>query len=355
MRRLRRPIDGLALVDRLARATGILSWMRRRRCATGVTILMYHKVLPQPAAAMYPLQNLVVEKSSFMRQMEWLASHFEVVTVGEAMARLNRDGEGMARPERPLACVTFDDGYRDNFDHAAPVLNLHGLRGTFFITTGFVQGEPLWFDRAALAWRSAGRGAALKACDAMPECRELLAQVESFESWWEALKGLQPGVRRRVLDAAESTAVKPDEIFGAMGPGEVAKLSAHGHEIGSHSATHPILSSLDDYSLRWEMEESRARVFEWTGRKAAGFCYPNGDHDPRVVEAASNAGYEYACVLHRGLAKRGANPLRLPRRGILSSGRREMTDDAFEAEVVGWHDLMRESRRKLSTSWSFPR
>jgi peptidoglycan/xylan/chitin deacetylase (PgdA/CDA1 family) len=82
--------------------------------------------------------------------MQWLSGNCNVMPVREALAAL---AAGIPS-KKPLVAVTFDDGYADNFEVAAPILEVHGLRGTFFITSGFVENAaPLWYDRAADAWK----------------------------------------------------------------------------------------------------------------------------------------------------------------------------------------------------------
>jgi len=339
-------IDGLTIADKFAKYTGILGWMRCR-CARGITLLMYHKVLPSQLISAYPLRNLVVEISSFNHQMEWLRKHFEVVTVRDAMARIDLGARRKTHARRPLACVTFDDGYRDNFEYAAPILESHGLRATFFVTTGFVEGTTLWFDRAAQAWHRDAAATLMRASEAIPSLRESIAEVRSFDAWWQFLKQLSQDARQTVLHATDVPALATDEVFCAMTIEHVRELAKRGHEIGSHSVTHPILTNLDKTSLTLEMGRSRSLVREWTGQHVEGFCYPNGDHDERVVSAARAAGYKYACMLRRGIACDSTDRMALPRRGILSSDRREMTIEGFESEVVGWNDLLRRSREQL--------
>jgi peptidoglycan/xylan/chitin deacetylase (PgdA/CDA1 family) len=337
----------VALVDRLARASGVFNLLRNR-VAGGVTILMYHKVLPESLVAAYPLRNLVVDSSSFDWQMAWLAKNYQVMTLGDAMAAMDRE---VIPGNRPMACVTFDDGYLDNALHAAPILEAHGLRGTFFVTTGFVEGSPMWFDRASCAWRNDMRSALARAIELAPEHSGLWNDCTTLDTWMGSLKQLGAGLRNSILDAITSVEAGPDEVFGPMAPSHLRRLSEIGHEIAAHSVTHPILTRLDDDALRVEMTQSRATLQGWTGHPVEGFCYPNGDCDERVVAVAKSAGYRYACSVRRGVATRSSDRMALPRRAVFSSGR-EPSVEGFEAELVGWHDLLRHTRNRLNRSWN---
>lgn len=332
---------GLTIVDLLAEYTGLLRRMRHD-CSSGITILMYHKILPKQNIPEYPLQNLVVDTIAFNRQSAWLAKHFEVLPVREALANLDWGIEKRPRSSRPLACITFDDGYRDNFDHAAPILDAHGLRATFFVTTGFVEGAPLWFDSAALAWMRDCSAVVQIARISAPEFCGDLTKTSSLDTWLSTLKRMPTRSRLAVMDEIGIVANAPTHIFGAMTPDQIRRLADHGHEIGAHSVTHPILTDLDDASLRKELEQSRSMVHDWTRQQVDGLCYPNGNHEERTIIAARKAGFDYGIGVRRGIVNHGSNRMALPRRAILSSNRRQSNSARFASEVVGWHDLLRD-------------
>jgi peptidoglycan/xylan/chitin deacetylase (PgdA/CDA1 family) len=334
------PTRLVGIFDRLAKYSGLLRWLRWRS-SSGVTILMYHKVLPRQAASRYPMRNLVVDTDSFDQQIAWLADHFDVLPVRQAMERLDGGRAESGRTERPLACVTFDDGYQDNFNHAAPILESHGLRGTFYVATDFVCGTAFWFDLAAAAWESDSANTLRQAVIAVPELREQLSGVSTLDAWLSILKRVRPELRDLALAGLSKSIVSDREIYGAMTSDQICKLSRRGHEIGAHSVTHAILTQLDDAALRIELDQSRSTLFEWTGVRIDGVCYPNGNYDDRVVAAARTAGYRYGCAVTRGVATGQDERLALPRRAILSRDR-SMAMLHFEAEVVGWHDRLRD-------------
>ena len=94
-----------------------------------MAILIFHRVLPQPD----PLLPDVPDVSRFRWQMQLLADYFRPLPLAEAAQRL----AGGDLPPRSI-CVTFDDGYRDNLDCAAPVLEETGVPATVFVAPGFL-------------------------------------------------------------------------------------------------------------------------------------------------------------------------------------------------------------------------
>lgn len=327
-------------LDAAAAALGVLG-SHERAARGGVTILMYHRVLPDAECAGYPLPSLVVPESHFRAQVAWLARHTEVRTVGDALREL--PGDGAAR-DAPVTCVTFDDGYHDNADVAAPVLEEHGVRGTFFVTTRFVDGDTaLWFDVAALAWsrdRAGCVAAAREEVDTAP------AAPRDLAAWMSLLKALPP--ERRDAIVTRLGAPEPRDRFRAMRWEQVRALHSRGHEIGNHTLTHPILPGLPADALAREIREARAVLEKRLGAEVPGFCYPNGDHDDRTVAAVAEAGHAYACTTRTGLNGPGADRLRLARRMIdprhVASPGGGPSTLAFRSEVLGFHDRLRAVR-----------
>lgn len=146
-----------------------------------------------------------------------------------------------------LVGLTFDDGYRDVLRSAVPVLHRYGFTATFFILSGLLGGANVW----------------------------------------------DPPPRRELVSADD-----------------VRWLAARGHEIGSHGVSHPRLTELAPQALRDEVVDSRAALGRLVGGEPRSFCYPYGRVDRDVVRAVVDAGYSYACAVHRvpALPDRYATP-----------------------------------------------
>lgn len=302
---------------------------------------MYHRVLPDGESGRYPLRNLVVTESRFRSHVEWLSRHCRVRTVREAMA----GGDGDSSDHRPTVCLTFDDGYWDNFKVAAPILEEAGVRATFYVATDFVVGVPFWFDVASEAWGRLGAGRVQQILASIaPRHRERPASG-SVDAWLGFLKrGCTPVERSGIVAAIAAEMPPLCRLFSAMTPEQVRELGRRGHEIGSHTVTHPSLPKLEEAQLRMELKESRHRLEEWTGCEVRGLCYPGGDHDPRVVAAAASAGYRHACTTVRGTNAIEGDSLRLRRRFITmtntTAGNGRHSDLVFGSEVLGVHESM---------------
>jgi peptidoglycan/xylan/chitin deacetylase (PgdA/CDA1 family) len=326
-------------MTRAAAFSGVLSCMERRM-REGWTILTYHRVLER--GANYPFRSLVTPVDAFAEQVRWLAAECRVLPVAEALAVV-RSG-GLRVGGRPLVSLTFDDGYADGATLAAPVMEARGVRGTFFVTTGPVESRArLWFDRAARRYHAATDADVARALEvaSLPA----LQRTPDLRGWMRLLKSLPPEARARAIDALpRDKHEEPGEADRSLLPLELNDLAARGHEIASHTVTHPLLPQLDEASLEHELRRSREQLGAWVGVPPAGFCYPNGDHDGRIAAAIRDAGYEYACTTRPG-RNVGEDPFRL-RRIDMSPARVTGRDGRHDALAFRAHvSLLHESWR----------
>lgn len=99
----------------------------RRILQPRVTVLLYHRVSDDKR------DNLTVGIEQFDRQMAMLRKYCHVVSIDRLA-----EWQDIPRSDRPLVCVTFDDGYLDNYLHAVPILQRHGIAAAFFVSTGLI-------------------------------------------------------------------------------------------------------------------------------------------------------------------------------------------------------------------------
>lgn len=275
-------------------------------------ILSYHRVNDE-ADPFFPSLSTEV----FERQMAFVARAYVVLTVEELAQRMRR----RALPRNALA-ITFDDGYRDNLTHAAPILARHGLPATVFLVTGVIgSAEPLWFDRLALAFRHT-RAAEWSA--PWGERIPLGTGSERLTALGRALgrfKGLANDERRRRVEDALRALGAGDErpLKNLMlGWDDVHALAGLGVTIGAHTVTHPILSRLDPEAARAEIVESASMIEAACGRPPRAFAYPNGrpaDYGPTVVGLVREAGFTCAVTTTFGVNTATTPPYELRRGG----------------------------------------
>lgn len=299
-------------VGELLYRTGLSS---PRRWAEGkLTIVTFHRVLPADLLAEYPIPEIVVTPEELRHFVTAFQEHYTVGTLAE-MAALHRSGNV---PARPLLAITFDDGQLDNYEYALPVLRECGVAASFFVVTDAIEYDAaLWPDRMAFAIRKArlqspdrynawliGMGQDPRQDDGGPSALEAAKRLETprLQAQLHALEVITGGQVRPHWD-------------GMMRWPHLEELVEEGHEVGSHSVSHPILPLLTDEKIQNEIVRSKDVLEQNLGRPVLSFCYPNGSLDQRALRWVREAGYMNAVSTRYGLNGVGADPLCLSRIG----------------------------------------
>jgi len=288
-------------------AAGLLSGSG---ASSRLLILMYHRVLEQHD----PFLADTVSASEFAWQMALLSRHYRPFTLQEAARRL-ADG---TLPRRAVV-VSFDDGYRDNFETALPVLLQHGIPATFFIATGFLGNGRMWNDTVIEALRRSPAGEL--DLSFMDLGRYTIADDADRVSVMNALIGklkYRPMEERQSLVDSLADRIGeslPNDLM--MSRDQVGGLFEAGMEIGGHTCHHPILSNIDLEEAQREIVSGQAVLQEITGSRVTTFAYPNGrpgqDYRHEHTELLRNNGFEAAVSTAWGCATRHSDSFQLPR------------------------------------------
>ena len=270
-----------------------------------LSILIYHRVLARPD----PLFPGEVDRALFERQLRLLKRFYTVLPLPVALQRL-QDG---SLPQR-AACITFDDGYADNAEHALPLLQQYGLHATFFIATGYLNGGQMWNDRVIDAVRQAP-GATLDLRDLGLDCLPLasLAQRRAAIEHvlgklkylpFEQRQRLAVDIRRRAGGAMRTMAPAMLTTF------QLQRLHAAGMGIGAHTVSHPILAALSDRAARNDIANGKRELEQLLQAPVTLFAYPNGkagrDYGPAHVAIVKSLGFTAALATDWGVARPGA-------------------------------------------------
>jgi peptidoglycan/xylan/chitin deacetylase (PgdA/CDA1 family) len=215
-------------------------------------IVTFHRVNEVNAG-----DGLTLSPDEFEDHCRFLSDHFDVVPLAEIVQRLESGGSLDGH-----VAITFDDGYRDNCEVAAPILARHGLPATFFVTTGFIGTDVL------APWDSD------------------LTIAPGWMTW--------------------------DQVRG---------LHEQGFTIGGHTIDHVDLGDVSGDTAMRQLTTSRAVLREQLGEEVELFAYPFGRRDNMTEEnrlLVREAGFSCCASCFGGFVEAGMSPLALPRVGISS-------------------------------------
>lgn len=232
-------------------------------------ILMYHRFSAKKA-------GLEVCAATFEQQLKIIKRNFQPMTLAELALYRQKNA---ATPANAVV-ITVDDGYRDFYEVAFPLLAHYQVPATFFVTTGFVNGDIwLWPDQVDwLLNNKQGTGTVELAG------REFDLSQPAKTLWWpivghflqvpdtDRTAGLTRLAQACALDLP---AVAPVE-YSAVNWQQLAEMQAKGIEIGGHTVNHPSLGAMTLENVRYEILQSYADITRELGERPRTFCYPNG-------------------------------------------------------------------------------
>jgi peptidoglycan/xylan/chitin deacetylase (PgdA/CDA1 family) len=298
---------------RLGAWCGAHARARARLDGTRGAILMYHRVLPPEVARARAVQpGMYVTPETFARQLDWLQQGFAPLPLAELVGRL-----AGGRPLPPRACaISFDDGWRDNFEHALPELSRRGLPATVFLVSRRVGTRgAFWPDEVARALAGLAPDAARAALAALgtaPGGEPSEAAIRHLKSLSEPARAEALARLREHLGAAADAEPERELLDWP----EIEQMARAGIDFESHAASHALLPALAREEAARELAESLHALRERGHARHALLAYPNGSHDPCVRSLARAAGYRAAFTTERGLASFGADSFALPRLGL---------------------------------------
>jgi peptidoglycan/xylan/chitin deacetylase (PgdA/CDA1 family) len=261
-------------------------------------IIMYHGVLRR-------------DRSLLVAQLRYFQRHFRIVplaTVVQAVA-------GGVVPKHNEMALTFDDGLRNNLTVVYPILKQLRVPATFFVCPGLIStGHWLWTHEARCRLTLLNKDE--HTLPALPGCPSA-STIDGILEWMKTLDWYQrQSVEAKIRQATPHFQPTADdhEAYDVMDWNDLRSLDPELITIGSHTVTHPILSTLDDEATNFEVAESRRQLQDKLNRPVNYFSYPNGANDSQSCLAVKRI-YEAAVSTDHGMltGRKTTELHRLPR------------------------------------------
>ncbi|WID96385.1 polysaccharide deacetylase family protein [Bosea vestrisii] len=336
---------------RMIAATGADRWGRGLAQGKGA-ILTLHHVRPAAAGGFRPNGLLEITPGFLDRALTQIrAEGYDIVSLDEALARL-----ADPRPGRFFVALTFDDGYRDNLDHAWPVLARHEAPWTLYVVRGFAERTArLWWLELEEAIRVLPH-IALDLPDGrfdVPASSDVQKQKAFDQLYWRLRKEPEAILLSTISGLAGEAGIDPAALVEREClPAETLRslAGAPGVTIGAHTLSHPMLAKHPEEVARREIVESKAWLEEALGMPIRHFAYPVGDPGsagPREFTLAKEAGFASAVTTRPGhlFAEHAQHLHALPR---VSLNGLHQSEAALRALLSGLPFLLWNRGRKVS-------
>ena len=266
-------------------------------------ILCYHRVLDLDRDEFEFNDDLVDATSSeFEQQMQFVSKHFNAVTF-EKLTEYKKKG---SFPRNSLI-ITFDDGYKDNYEIAYPILKKYGIPATIFLVTDYIgDNKAFWWDKIdyyikktnekevafelngrAIKYDLSNRGKKLYAIKNINEIVTELRNNNRDREAEEILNQLEES-----LNVDISPSVIKDHILSWD---NVREMLNEGIEFGSHTARHRIMTNLSFEEIKDEIADSSHKIEQETAKAPRVFAYPAGLYNKDCIKALEQSEIEFGC------------------------------------------------------------
>lgn len=304
--------------------------MRRPKAA----ILMYHQVCEKR----YDPWELAVHPNHFDTQLDYLKKNFNVVSVAELA-----DGITAHKLKKTVA-ITFDDGFRDNYVNASPLLDWHALPATFYVATRAMKADYVyWWDALQDV---------IFHTEVLPVRLDIVINdipvqftfrtdrklndrlINQLRAWnynlpipneriamymllWHHIRPLNFAQQERVIAIIREWADHKQfttRLDQTMSVREMQMLTENPlFTVGAHSVHHAMLSQQNAIDQAYEVKESKRQLEKWVGRPVTGFAYPYGNYSALTQTLLKEAGFRYAVSTEAKAVTTDDDPFALPR------------------------------------------
>jgi peptidoglycan/xylan/chitin deacetylase (PgdA/CDA1 family) len=266
------------------------SFFRQLIINSVAAIIEYHRICPMENLIGDP--TLVLTPEVLEKQMRYFSTNFQILSMDELFEfiRLKK------RPPRRAAVITIDDGYRDIFVHAYPILERYKIPATIFLVSGYVDSnKPYWWDRVS---------------HAIYQSTSPQLNVEGIGKYWirdlseksvankivitairESPEDRRNGLIAKVLDECK---INFDDFGGRLqlSWNEIKEMHKNGLKFGSHSVSHPRLTDISLERATAEIVESKQAIEENLDEEVTTISYPYGDYDAKILDIVREAGFK---------------------------------------------------------------
>lgn len=316
-------------------STGLLEWAKARVAKSGTVVLTLHRVLPDSEyEAADSQRGMAVRARTFKALLGYLRQQCQCVLLEQAEPESSVQSQ-----DRPRVALTFDDGWKDNFETAFPIARDLGLPFTVFLCPQMIpsNGKNGWSSKFVSLWWAARRAGKL----ALVRTLAGGGIGGSVDKLLERLEQTSTEDRETFIAELESelkpyTGAAPATPAQLLNWQQVKQMSEEGVSFGSHTNTHPVLTEITLNDARKELAESKT-VIEHELKSCPWFAYPNSEVSESVRELVSQTGYRRAFTNSPGIWEQNTDPFSIPRinlwEGSLAGGGGQFSRAAAEYTI----------------------
>ena len=259
-----------------------------------VIILVYHRVITD-----YKSWSIdTVDKTDFEKQMIYLQKTHDIITLDKLVYALVK--------KKPLSkktiVITFDDGYKDNYTNAFPILKKYNIPATIFLTTGHIGTDNIfWWDKIGYIFNYSNQNIFdIEDFDFLKN-NSIHNKPQTLTQVFKEFKKLPDDEKELFINKLiKKSKVDIPKNIGKnliMSWEEVKEMNENGIDFGAHTVTHPILTNISLSQAKQEIIQSKIDIEKRLKTTVKSFCYPNGqadDFNNEIINIIRESGFNCA-------------------------------------------------------------
>jgi len=328
---------------------GLVAIIRNLFGQKGIRILAYHKIDNNE----FDDLNMSIPVSDFEVQIKYLSKYYHVLSLLDYV----RSIQNRKKIKKNTVVITFDDGYKDNYTNAFPIIKKYHVPITIFLTvTPISTGQSLWYEVIVHMIKNSkikeldlsdyGMGHIIlnSSSDKQAAIYQIVSNAKTMPE--NQRQNLIDCLRQKLIIEDNNNQNKDDIENLMLSWDEMREMKNHGVTFGSHTMNHPILTQIPLETAEMEIKKSKEIIEKELGEKISLFTYPNGgseDFNEDIIDIIRKSGFSCACSLIPGVVKTGDNLFTLNRIGVdkdFIGKKKFITKALFATEMAGIFDII---------------
>ena len=294
-----------------------------------ISNFLFHRVNPARDKLWDPMDPVLFEKC-----IKYISQNYEVVLLEELIISNN------IHPQKKYATIMFDDGYKDNIEFAAPILEKFKCKASFYVVTDCIDNNiPTWTHILEHLFQFTKKTEILIDFVCLPAELKIThlktpeAKIEYIKKLKPVIKNLSHTDRASILDRIVKTYSDVALPKLMMNWTDIQKLRRNGHYIGSHTSSHCMLGTMDNkQEIKDELLNSGKKIEEKLGYFPISVSYPVGSFNDQTIQIAKETGYKIGLAVKQNIYNQEKD-------GLFEISRIELYNESW------WKTKMRISNR----------
>ncbi len=271
-----------------------------------ISNFLFHRVSPERDLLWDPMDVSLFDKS-----IRYISENFEVCLLEELV------GNEKMMQNKKFATIVFDDGYKDNIEFAAPILDKYKVKASFYVVTDCIDKNiPTWTHVLEHLFQFSNVNEINIQYDFLPASLHI-TQLPGKETKLNYVKKLKPELKRVTHEQRNLVMKNITETFKdvqlpklMMDWGDLRKLKAAGHYIGSHTVFHCLLGTMqNENEISDELVTSGNVIKQQLGYFPKTISYPVGSYNETTIRLSKQAGYTIGLAVKQDLFNPGTDSL----------------------------------------------